>query len=1123
MLRVFSARENTDKDRFLFSEIGKFLSGNNGVRRRLTQSGDLRPDGRGEGAARVLLIVPEQFTLQAEQSAFAYLNIPGFMDLDVLSMTSLGRRIYDELGGGDEPFISKYGKFMLLSRLLYAHRDDMESFRGLEGSPKFISRLNDMITELKNFGVDAAALAEICGSLGGESLLTHKLADVQRIYADYEAALGETYVDAAGYLKNVTACISRSRFVAESVVWIWGFDYLSPALMDAVTELARQAVDVNFLMTGDPALPFFSLANELTEELLARARAAGVEAAAQVVPREAFPRELPAEILQLEADFCGARDAGAGPSADGTDVPAPGSVRLMAAANFYEEAAQAAEEACRLIRDEGYRYSDILLLCNDMKVRAPIIERVFADYGLPVFMDIRRQTGHNPLLEFILLLPEVTASGRSLQTVFRLLKTGLTSVPRESWEPLEKYAKRYRIRGSQWRREFTWGEEDDLAAHNEARREIDALLSAFEDAYKESDTAAEKTDSLYRFLTVDARLPEAAERMAAALEEAGELEAAAQMRGIWNVVKEVFVQMKTVLGARPMSRAEYALVLRTGFESVNLGMLPPSRDQIVMGTMQRTRTGQAKVVFVLGANDGVLPASEADDDILSGDEKLRMEQRGHFLGRRDETVYLEEQLAIYRNLAKATQRLIMSYAASDTEGKDLRPSAIYERLTELFPGAEQGAVASGALARVQSPEQALAQLARALPELAESAADLTAPEAQVWQDVYLWFSASPAYKQRLGNLRAGMLFAGRHARVDARFIEALYSKRPAAEDCQVDLLDSGELRNPVIETSPSAVERYSRCAFSWFLQQGLRLEEDRVFEIDTRFTGDVFHNVLMQYGEKLDASAGSPEDVDSLWQKISQEEAQEITGQIFTGAVESFQGGLFRKGPFESYRASRMQRIAAEATWAVTEQVRSGSVEKMLFETDFRAGGVFPPILARLPEGQVSVRGRIDRLDVLRGGNARIIDYKSGADKFSREDVLAGWQMQLFTYLQAVSGRYTPAGVFYFPVREPRAEDKADGKTAATLKKKFKPEGVALAVYRELMGEGAATVDGPAFAEMQARIRERIDEVSAGMLAGRIDAAPMRSKKLKSRRGGLRTACDYCRYKGICNYEETYI
>ncbi|MDR3072527.1 MAG: PD-(D/E)XK nuclease family protein [Clostridiales Family XIII bacterium] len=1028
MLTIHTARENLDKEKFLFSEIGQTIS-------------QISERNAG-GTKRVLLLVPEQFTLQSELNAFEYLQVPGFLTLDILSMSSLGRRIFAEQGGGNEIFISKYGKYMLLSKLLHRHKNKMESFRNLEASPQFVMRMDNMITEMKNFNIDPGDLQEIIGKMREDSLIRRKLSDVARIYADYNDILGKEQLDAADYLKNFTAKIVSSEFIRESEIWVSGFDYFSPALMDTMIELVKRAVHVSVLITGDLSLRFFSLTTQMANELVERASNAGTEGkilSVEETSQDAFQKESASEIRTIESVWCGAKRNGEPASLDGKDKGIS-SLKFAAAANFYAEAELAAAEVRRLVRDEGYRYNDILLLCNDMKVRAPMIKRVFSDFDLPIFLDERRTILHHPVLEYVLLLPEIVANGRSIASVFRLLKTGLSPVPRDLWEALEKYAKRYKIQGKRWETDFQWGDENTLPILNEGRKEVIRLLMAFENAYRESGTAAEKTDSLYRFLVEDAMLPNAIERMAEEEETQGRVDKADEMRGVWKMVLDVLFQMKVAIGDLPMSRAEYALVLRTGFESMNMGVLPPGKDQIVLGTMQRTRRGRVKAIFILGANDGLLPASEEEKGIISSDEKLRLEQSGFFLGRSDDTVLLEEQLAIYRNLAKASDFLYVSYAASDANGKDLRPSNVFRRLTEMFPTLPVATdfsdnAETGLPDAIQAPAEAMTHLSRRLAEVAGNVRFGEQEEIEpAWRGVYRWFADSETYKARLDKVRNGMLFEGKHARIDASFLARL-----------------GE-----IQLSSSALELYSRCPFSWFLRYGLKLEEDRVFELDSRHTGDVFHHVFMTYGQEMEQNTRSVSDPDSRWQTLSEGESRQMVETLFSETIRDFEGGLFHRGPIERYRSKRMGRIVADAAWAITRQIREGQIEQMYFETDFARNGRFPPIMVKGSdvEGHVMIRGRIDRIDVLRGDYVRVIDYKTGAEKFSPDDVMQGWQMQLMTYLQAVSARYKPAGVFYFKAKEPHINEALSADLVLEVQRGFKPEGIALEVTEAEEGAG---------------------------------------------------------------------
>ncbi|MDR3225307.1 MAG: exodeoxyribonuclease V subunit gamma, partial [Clostridiales Family XIII bacterium] len=836
MLKIFTARENIDTKKFMYERIAAAMT-----------------------ERRVFLIVPEQSTLRAEADAFDYMGVPGFIDFDVLSMTSLGRRIIEEVGykaagaassaaardhsgpvcdgeqvlpgdqeggaAGPPGFISKYGKYMLLSRLLYRHKSEMRTFKHLEASPDFVEQLNNMIAELKNHNVTPENLREIIEEMKSESILKHKLEDATLIYGGYEDAIAGRYLDTTDHLKLYTSKMGEATFIPGAEFWLHGFDYLSPAVMDAVTELARHADSVNLVLTGDiggiedvdtrelnttgpqklksantqelntaGALsskdkfedkrilahrpdfrktgndPLFLLTNSLATALVRQAGDAGIQASADAIPSDAasgYLQELPPEIAHIERTLftrphtpyieevglsnsggeVGSHEAeqrvilqngqsgrdvvldskrnlandgavsltGNGaifPTDDRAVLPAENAavptLRLIAAANYYAEAETAAAEVCALVRDgidisggarSGIRYRDILVLCNDMAERGPIIKQVFQRYGLPVFMDRRRSVEHNPVVEFILALPRITASGRRYEEVFTLLKTGLTDMDSDEVCELENYVIRFNIRGRRWDRDFTLGlkreeadgrvkgdyTQEELDALNASRQKVATLISAFEKRFKGGRAAKERTGALFAFLTEQAKLPEMIDHYKTTLEDAGMLEYAAEMAGMWDVVTEILDQMGTVLGDLPMSMDEYATVLRTGLDAIRIGVLPTVMDQVVLGTMQRTRSGGAKAVFVLGANDGVLPASPQSGAILSEDEIYRLADAGHNVARTEDTTHMEEELAIYRNLSKPRVLLRVSYAASDSAGKTIGPSPVFERLRRLFP------------------------------------------------------------------------------------------------------------------------------------------------------------------------------------------------------------------------------------------------------------------------------------------------------------------------------------------------------------------------------------------------------------------------------------------------------
>ena len=133
MLKIFHGRENLNKEKFLFDQIGK----------------------------RALLLVPDQFTLEAEQALFRHTGAKALIDVEVLSMSRLGNRLLTELGGSKRTFIDKYGRHMILSEIARANRESLQVFRGLEEKNSFIEMVNNFISEIKQYNCSSADLRQM--------------------------------------------------------------------------------------------------------------------------------------------------------------------------------------------------------------------------------------------------------------------------------------------------------------------------------------------------------------------------------------------------------------------------------------------------------------------------------------------------------------------------------------------------------------------------------------------------------------------------------------------------------------------------------------------------------------------------------------------------------------------------------------------------------------------------------------------------------------------------------------------------------------------------------------------------------------------------------------------------
>ena len=90
--------------------------------------------------------------------------------------------------------------------------------------------------------------------------------------------------------------------------------------------------------------------------------------------------------------------------------------------------------------------------------------------------------------------------------------------------------------------------------------------------------------------------------------------------------------------------------------------------------------------------------------------------------------------------------------------------------------------------------------------------------------------------------------------------------------------------------------------------------------------------------------------------------------------------------------------------------MRQGKVKSISFEQEFGRGKALEPVTVKTGQGDVLIEGKIDRVDVLRDGRVKIIDYKTGAEKFDLNEVRKGFRLQLMLYLQAAQGVESSTG-----------------------------------------------------------------------------------------------------------------
>ncbi len=1115
MLKIYTARADTSMLELVLEGVGRDL-------KRIREN--------NPPAKRVLLVVPAQFTLEAEEEAFRYFDAEVFFDFHVMSGNRLQSEIIKECGGLGTTSVNNLGRTMLLRKIAAEKKADLKAFSKVVGEGEFLKMTGDFILQLKQNNPEGPDFASLKTLANEGSLLASKLSDMQQFYEAYEAVMKGKFSDAEDELKFVTSKVCESKFVAESIFWYYGFYSFTPRQADFISQIARYSPDLNLaIMMGlkkDPDAWVFEAPADSVRMLKQRAEAAGAEV--DIFTSEgAFARNMSADLAHLE------RNLFAAPAEIYKDKPE--SIELVRCSSALTQAQSIAAKILSLVRDEAYRYDEIAILTEDMEGMGSAIERVCGDFGAPLFVDEKRAVSHAPGVETAAALLEAASGGRRAPDMLRCLKPGIIEL--ESIESpadlefLENYCKHYKIFGTMYLKPFKYGKaeygEEGMAKLESMRSEFADLIKPFIENMKNAKTVKDKSIVFYRFMAEELKMPDKLEATAAGLADLLMLDAAEEQRQLWEALISLLEQCVELLGDEEPDNFDYAELLTQNLADIKLGLLPQAEGKVQLGSLGRSLTSNIRALFIAGVNDGLIPKDEDSGGILTARELNELEKIGFKLAKTDEVLRRENRLSVYKAFTAPCDYLWLGYCIADEKGNEMKPSLLVEQIKDMFPQlSEEQDIDSGgaALPFVQGSAAAAGRLGA---QMRAAAADGRLPD-PIWQEVYNQLEDN-------GAVKAGLLFKNQEPPLSEEDVKFLYAR------------SGGDF-----VLSPSRLENFAQCPFKHFVNYGLRPKEHRDFVISPLERGNIHHECLLMLSEWLSEPSQKGRfaitDARSRWMSVTEEELEDKLNEIIEEIQKRESAEVLSSSSEQSYRLIRIKEICLKFALRMVSHVRSGSISKMAFEAQFGKGQAFPPLRISTPAGEVYIEGKIDRVDLLAsndGPKLKVIDYKSGLRKFDRKSAEAGLELQLGIYLEAAlaGGDVEPAGVFYYNIANPQLKSGLDQFVADEISEDLwekireayrmdglfikdssvldsidsnrvqgsKSEIINYILYKNGNEDGSG-VDAEEFEEFRRNFKQVLEETCARLISGEIDIAPRKGSG----------ACEYCDYRAICAFDRAF-
>ncbi len=1037
------------------------------------------------------VIVPEQYTLQAERDLIADLGVPGFFRLEVLSPSRLMQRVRDRLGADARVGIDERGRNMTVARALVLSGSKLRYYRSAAGKPGLVTKMAPLISAFKEAGITPAALLEKAEGIG-ETALESKLRDVAAVYGTYEALLEGQFADREDLLEDMLSRIAKGRPFAGADVFIYGFDQLSESLCRLAACLAAQAGSVCVALVAQGE-------QEEDGEAFARVRQ-GLQRLKETMEDQKLPvdiRWLPAERLRAPDEVAHIEKYLLRPNAPPFGGPVT-ALRLFAAQTPHAEVRFAAREALAAIR-RGTSPGDIAVLCGNLGRYSGLIASVFEEYRVPFYISDKTPVSSHAVVRCLLAALRCAAEGWRREDVLDMAKSGFMPLAVEEGWRIENYALKYGISGRRWLDPFERGEPGEREEAEALRQRLTAPALQLQRRLAAARNPGDSLRAVIGFLD-DTGAYSRIVRLEGELLAAGMPVEAARTRQVWKRLVGMLEQMHALMDDERIPIRYFGGWLEAGLAGDEIASLPPVSECVQCGEIGRLMVHSPRVALVLGLNDGLF--AEGAEELLTQEEMQATEQL--FEVRMEVTPRAREEAALldlWKALCAPSERLCLSYSLANEEGGALRPLSWLNRVRDLLPGLrEEGGAAGGTQDPFPSaPAPALDAIAPLLRE-----GRLPDP----WRDAWAWLCADPDWAP----------LAERLARAAGREGEA----RSVGKSVASGLFDTRVV-------SVSRLEKYAQCPFSHFVEYGLRPQRRREWAVEPSDAGLLLHEAMERFTRSADRIG--------RWPHISRAECDAAMDEAFRPLTQGWEALPFADTARARNASQGYLRLLRRMAWTLTCGARSSFFRPDSSEARFGEPGGLPPVVLTPGDGSgAAVRGAIDRIDRCggeEGSYLRVIDYKSSAQHLDPARIWWGLQLQLLIYLKAAADAAPgaqPAGAFYQHLADPvaRTEDpeKAEEKIARELRLSgfalSDPKVVRLMDFSEppysivpLFGaDGKPLKNKPLCSAEEIGLLLRHAVRAASGIARSIRGGLIPRSPVVDRYG--RRPCDYCEYAGIC-------
>lgn len=914
----------------------------------------------------VVLITPEQFSFVAKRRLLTELGEAKICKVQSLSFSSLNDEIKRLYGASELPVLSKGAKAVVMQRVALTVKDELMLYSNKVNQASFINSFSSVYDEMKSCRVSTDDINNASNDAlsSGKRILSDKLRDIALLIDTYDNIIRDRFLDSADELTKLYNKLLQTEYFSGKTVFIDGFSGFVAQEYKIIEVIMSQANCTYITLCRDfsdstDSNNLFYYVNKNYEILKGLADISGIEFSKPIILDKNY-RANNEELEALEKyAYCSTKK----PYTEKVE-----NINLYSARSIYDECNNTASEIVKLLRN-GYKASDITVICRDLDKYRRELEFSFDKYDVPYFNDERQNISKQPLIMFVNFLLRVSMYSKRSEDIFALLKTGITGLQDDDISLLENYVYLWSISGSKWNKEFTGstkGLVDEITENDQkqideiniSREYVISKINRFTRSVKGA-SCKDICKAVYDAV-IDFECDNGIRELALKLDENGKSALANEQGRIWDLLMNILDKLALVGGEEEISVKEFYKMFNLMISNEDLGTIPTGLDNIQFGSADRIRCDNPRAVFILGANEGAFPLAVNGNGLLTEEDRLTLINNNFKLYSYSEILNAQEKYFAYMAMTCAKDKLYVSYLCDEA------PSSIVTQITDIFTD-------------ISVKERALEPTIDSI-ESVGNAFEILSSEYNK-NDVFTaslkkYFSSVEDYRARL------------------EAVEKIVNNEDISiksEEVATDLFKKN------MYLSASKVEEYHNCAFRYFCKFGIGALPRKKAELDPMQAGTVIHYVLEQMLKAKDKNE---------FCTLTSKEIKDTVDEYLNQFLNQLSDNSEEFTPRLKYQFMRLSKILVRVIERLKEEFEHSDFEPKAFELAIGDGSNNEPVKSKVIKledgGEIKIKGSIDRVDTYTENGkqyVRVVDYKSNDKKFSLTDILYGINLQMFIYL----------------------------------------------------------------------------------------------------------------------------